>query len=240
MRKCLTSQRLAANMAAPSPSLNASLYVGDLDQAVTEAQLYDLFSQQGPVVTIRVCRDLVTRRSLGYAYVNFATPADAAKAIEELNGSVSLNGNGTAIRVTFSQRDPSLRKSGLGNVYIKGLDRSIGEFPKSFLGGRRTRGCSAAACVVSFRTLNCSDCQRGGLRTQALQAYRPQLYSWALGDACFSGVFPSLQIPRRCTTHSPSSAKSFPPRWRWRTARARDTHSFSSTTLMRPSAPSPL
>lgn len=112
-------------MATPSSSLNASLYVGDLDPAVSESVLFELFSQQGPVVTIRVCRDLVTRRSLGYAYVNFASPADAGKAIEELNGSTGLNPNQTPIRVTFSQRDPSLRKSGMGNVYIKGLDRSI-------------------------------------------------------------------------------------------------------------------
>lgn len=114
---------------AAATSLNASLYVGDLDPAVSESALFDLFSQQGQVVSIRVCRDLVTRRSLGYAYVNFALPADAAKAIEELNGITTLNPNNTPIRVTFSQRDPSLRKSGLGNVYIKGLDKSIGAPP---------------------------------------------------------------------------------------------------------------
>lgn len=126
-----TSNVAAMAAATPAASLNASLYVGDLDPAVSESALFELFSQQGPVVTIRVCRDLVTRRSLGYAYVNFATPADAAKAIEELNGNTTLNGNSAPIRVTFSQRDPSLRKSGLGNVYIKGLDRSIGAHGRS-------------------------------------------------------------------------------------------------------------
>lgn len=67
-------------------------------------------------------KDAVTRRSLGYAYVNFHQVADGERALQELNYHPLRN---SPIRIMWSQRDPSMRRTGTGNIFIKNLDVEI-------------------------------------------------------------------------------------------------------------------
>lgn len=101
---------------------NSSLYVGDLQPEVNETFLYEVFRSIGPIISIKVCRDTLTNKSLGYAYVNFQNAQDAAKAIEVLNFALVKD---KPMRIMYVQRDPSVRKSGLGNIFIKNLEKSI-------------------------------------------------------------------------------------------------------------------
>jgi polyadenylate-binding protein len=110
------------NGGAPGTQQFASLYVGDVNQDVTEAMLYEVFNAVGPVASIRVCRDSVTRKSLGYAYVNYHNVADAERALDTLNYSQI---KGRSCRIMWSHRDPAMRKAGQGNIFVKNLDSNI-------------------------------------------------------------------------------------------------------------------
>ena len=102
-----------------------SLYVGDLSTKgteVTEKELHDHFAAIGPLASIRVCRDAGSRKSLGYAYVNYMDTAHAQQALKDLNFSQIA---GQPCRIMWAARDPSQRKNPNTNVFVKNLDKKI-------------------------------------------------------------------------------------------------------------------
>ncbi|KAH3743197.1 polyadenylate binding protein [Pelomyxa schiedti] len=83
------------------------------------------FAQALAPITIRsvhVCRDKSTQKSLGYGYINFETFADAEKALTTMNYTKIHN---VPCRLMWIHRDPSLRRSGEGNVFIQNLPDTV-------------------------------------------------------------------------------------------------------------------
>ena len=66
---------------------NKKIYVGNLPYSAGDSDLADKFGAFGTVESARVVTDRDTGRSKGFGFVEMATPEDAGKAIESLNGS---------------------------------------------------------------------------------------------------------------------------------------------------------
>ncbi|KAF4088236.1 hypothetical protein AMELA_G00080210 [Ameiurus melas] len=119
----------------------ATLYVGDLHPDVTQSMLLEKFSSVGRVRNLRLC--LNTGTSLQYGFISFQHQADVKKwslysfhtteiirevklvpehALELLNVDILL---GQPMRIMWSQSDSSLRNSNEGNIFIKGLEKSL-------------------------------------------------------------------------------------------------------------------
>ncbi|KAG8693105.1 Protein phosphatase PP2A regulatory subunit B [Ceratobasidium sp. 394] len=111
------SPPLVASDIIPPPSL----HVGELDPSVNEAMLFKIFNMVGPVANISVCRDAVTRRSLGYAYIRYLKPTDAERALDQLNSSTIKD---RTCRIMWSKHDPIPRKAGRGIMTKDARDTS--------------------------------------------------------------------------------------------------------------------
>lgn len=64
-----------------------NLYVGNLDFKVSEAELKGLFEGYGAVSSVKIITDKFSGKSKGFGFVTMDNEAEAAKAMQELNGS---------------------------------------------------------------------------------------------------------------------------------------------------------
>eukprot|EP00045_Choanoeca_perplexa_P007338 m.66003 g.66003 ORF g.66003 m.66003 type:complete len:567 (-) comp14031_c0_seq1:100-1800(-) len=112
----------APTPAATSKPTTGSLYVGNLSPTVTENDLFQTFTPFGAVSSVRICRDMLTKQSLGYGYVNYVEPTHAAQALNDLKFE---DLGGRPMRISWCQRDPTKRRTGVGNIFIRNLHESI-------------------------------------------------------------------------------------------------------------------
>ena len=66
--------------------MNKKIYVGNLPYSAGDADLADTFGAYGTVESARIVTDRDSGRSKGFGFVEMATPEEAGKAIEALNG----------------------------------------------------------------------------------------------------------------------------------------------------------
>lgn len=67
--------------------MNKKLYIGNLSFNMDEQSLTNLFAQHGTVESARIVTDRETGRSRGFGFVEMQSDAEAATAIEKLNGT---------------------------------------------------------------------------------------------------------------------------------------------------------
>jgi splicing factor 3B subunit 4 len=65
--------------------LDATIYVGGLDEKVSETILWELFVQAGPVVNVHMPKDRITQNHQGYGFIEFMSEEDADYAIKIMN-----------------------------------------------------------------------------------------------------------------------------------------------------------
>ena len=68
--------------------MGKKLYVGNLSWGVTDAQLTDMFTPYGAVVSAQVIMDRDTGRSKGFGFVEMGTDQEAQAAITGMHGQV--------------------------------------------------------------------------------------------------------------------------------------------------------
>lgn len=103
--------------------MGKKLYVGNISFQVTEEELTEHFSKIGEVASAKIITDMQSGQSKGFAFVEMVNEADAAKAIEELNGQTFLDRN-----IVVSEARPQKPRSerGYGENRSGGYDKRRG------------------------------------------------------------------------------------------------------------------
>jgi splicing factor 3B subunit 4 len=102
---------------------DATIYVGGLDDKVTESLLWELFVQSGPLVNVHMPKDRVTMMHQGYGFVEFMGEEDADYAIKIMN-MIKLYGK--PIRVNKASAHQKNLDVG-ANIFIGNLDPEVDE-----------------------------------------------------------------------------------------------------------------
>jgi RNA recognition motif-containing protein len=90
--------------------MNRKLYVGNLSFSTEEGSLENLFTQAGPVQSVRIMRDRATGQSRGFAFVEMESEDGARAAIDQFN-QAEVDGRRLAVN---EARPQEARSGGFG------------------------------------------------------------------------------------------------------------------------------
>ncbi|HZI32991.1 MAG TPA: RNA-binding protein [Candidatus Binatia bacterium] len=91
----------------------ARLFVGNLSYQTGENDLQDYFAQAGAVTSVNLMLDKMSGRSRGFAFVEFATPEEAQKAIEQFHDK-DFQGRKITVNVARPREERPPRTGGFG------------------------------------------------------------------------------------------------------------------------------
>jgi len=101
----------------------ATVYMGNLDERCTDALVWELMLQAGPVVNVHLPKDRVSMSHQGYGFCEFLTEEDAEYACKIMN-QIKLYGK--PIRVNKASSDRKQVDIG-ANLFIGNLDANVDE-----------------------------------------------------------------------------------------------------------------
>lgn len=85
------------------------LFVGNLSFQTSENDIQDYFGEAGVVSSVDLMMDRFTGKSRGFAFVDFADPADALKAVDLFNGK-DFQGRDLTVNVARPREDRPPRR----------------------------------------------------------------------------------------------------------------------------------
>ena len=120
---------------SPEPQTGYRAFVGNLPFEATEADLEELFSEYGTVVSVNIMRD-DDGRARGFGFVNMETKEEGEAAVAALNGQEL---HGRPLNVSEGKA-PAGRGRGRGDGRGRGRGRGDGQGRGRFDGRGRGRG----------------------------------------------------------------------------------------------------
>lgn len=102
----------------------ATVYIGNLDERVTDSLVWELMLQAGRIVNVHLPKDRVTQTHQGYGFVEFISEEDAEYAAKIMN-QVRLYGK--PIRVNKASADKQKTVEVGAELFIGNIDPMVDE-----------------------------------------------------------------------------------------------------------------